>query len=66
MSEIHLPKPSGWKWYNGERGTWWYKETRYGVRTGCPCCGLRALGYPVEIRHGEGCPRHPGLREAVR
>lgn len=55
-SETHLPKPSGYTWLHGKRGTWWYKETPYGVRTGCPCCGRTGLGYRT-MRHADDCPR---------
>jgi len=53
QTEIHLPKPSSYKWLHGKRGTWWYKVTKYGVRTGCPCCGH------ISLRHADNCPRCP-------
>lgn len=57
---VMLKKPSGWKWMNGKRGTWWYRETSTGVRTGCPECGMCShRGYPRAIRHTDKCPRNP-------
>jgi hypothetical protein len=54
--ETHLPKPGRFRWLNGERRTWWYKETIHGVVTGCPCCGREGAGYG-RMNHAKGCPR---------
>lgn len=58
LEETHLPKPFGWRWQDGEKGTWWYFETQGdGLRFGCPVCGALGEVGSRRVAHKPRCSR---------
>jgi len=50
-----IKKPSGWK----QKGSFWVKSSKYGLRYMCPVCGKKALGtnFKSDMHHHlKTCP----------